>query len=601
MVRDVQQFILCRLDKEDRLKQQLDRRTAEMLNQLHIKSDGCFLYLERSLDLVAQGFVPLQEIRDIPGTLNGFYLWLCQKLFSRVRFELVRPLLSVIYASESSVTAGELYDVINSRYVDGMSRNDFNERLNTFRHIVLVERRPQSTAFVLDSYHRHVDDKESDEVLTLDVFHHSFREWSLDVKYCTRRFLCRLSEGHASLGIYLTSKGPSLKPKMVEHLAWHLSRSDFRLESYQLSLAILYSGADVGNCVLSSDATLDTSVLEILVNAGVSLGQTAQHDVMVSSFTGFLNGNPLDFLSDDEDGDVSASSSSAPASTARSPLACAAFQGNLQLVQLLVDAADSEMLEKTDPKTGQTPLMLAARYGHHEIVAVLVSAGAQLNRVDSDGWTALKSASWGGHVECVKHLVESGAEVNRCDTGGRTPLSAAAWCGHEEVVKLLVEFGGVVDWQDHEGRTSLMSAAYLGHQGIVQLLLSFGADPNLVDPDSRTALFVACSGVGKSSSERFKVVELLLEAGADVTLVDVDGLAALTVAACEGRPELCELLLENDADVDWEDVEGRTAIDWAVMMGHAEVVKVRSCYIFGCLLIFLVMSEECLKHCFEVY
>jgi hypothetical protein len=47
IVRDVQQYILCRLDQEDGLRQHLSRDTAEMLNQLHIKSNGCFLYLEK--------------------------------------------------------------------------------------------------------------------------------------------------------------------------------------------------------------------------------------------------------------------------------------------------------------------------------------------------------------------------------------------------------------------------------------------------------------------------------------------------------------------------------------------------------------------------
>ena len=47
IVRDVQQYILCRLDQEEGLRQHLSRDTAEMLNQLHIKSNGCFLYLEK--------------------------------------------------------------------------------------------------------------------------------------------------------------------------------------------------------------------------------------------------------------------------------------------------------------------------------------------------------------------------------------------------------------------------------------------------------------------------------------------------------------------------------------------------------------------------
>lgn len=86
VVRDVQQYILARLDREDSLRQHISRDTAEMLNQLHIKSNGCFLYLEKVLDGVADNFIVLREVREIPGTLNGLYLWLCQRLFNRKQF-----------------------------------------------------------------------------------------------------------------------------------------------------------------------------------------------------------------------------------------------------------------------------------------------------------------------------------------------------------------------------------------------------------------------------------------------------------------------------------------------------------------------------------
>jgi len=57
------------------------RETAEMLNQLQIKSAGCFLYLERVLDGLSEKLMLMRDLREIPGTLNGLYLWLCQRLF----------------------------------------------------------------------------------------------------------------------------------------------------------------------------------------------------------------------------------------------------------------------------------------------------------------------------------------------------------------------------------------------------------------------------------------------------------------------------------------------------------------------------------------
>lgn len=57
IVRDVQQYILRRLDEDENLRTQLNLETAEMLNQLHIKSNGCVLYLELVLDGVVDNFL----------------------------------------------------------------------------------------------------------------------------------------------------------------------------------------------------------------------------------------------------------------------------------------------------------------------------------------------------------------------------------------------------------------------------------------------------------------------------------------------------------------------------------------------------------------
>lgn len=86
VIRDMQQYILLRLASEESLRVHMNRDTAEMLNQLHIKSNGCFLYLERVLDGISNGLIILREIKDIPGTLNGLYLWLSQRLLSTKQF-----------------------------------------------------------------------------------------------------------------------------------------------------------------------------------------------------------------------------------------------------------------------------------------------------------------------------------------------------------------------------------------------------------------------------------------------------------------------------------------------------------------------------------
>ena len=142
-----------------------------MLNQLHIKSNGCFLYLEKVLDGVAEGWVTLREIRDIPGTLNGLYLWLCQRLYPRRHFQRVAPLLSVALSARAPLTPSQLQDAVSTHLTD-LTEEEWAKRW------ALLKR-------VLCQYAK-------DQVL---MFHHSFAEWLLDVKHCTQKYLVNVTQG----------------------------------------------------------------------------------------------------------------------------------------------------------------------------------------------------------------------------------------------------------------------------------------------------------------------------------------------------------------------------------------------------------------------
>ncbi|XP_036401237.1 ankyrin repeat domain-containing protein 50-like [Megalops cyprinoides] len=540
-VRDVQQYILRRLDQEGALRRQLTPETADMLNLLHIKSGGCFLFLERVLDGVARGLVAVREIRDIPGTLNGLYLWLCQRLFPKRLFSLVRPLLDVLLASPRPLTPDQLYGAVWTRDTT-LGPGDFQRRLEALSPVL-------------------TDGPGDAKVL----FHASFAEWLTDVKYCTQRYLCSVEEGHTMLAMSLSLRAPQLGTEEVCRLAAHLIRSGAHADDPALlALWMVWSGVpSIGGPPPSPSrppppppVLVQRDVLQLLLKSGAYPPSRGGVHCMEDG-EGVPRQTPEGADSVRLLLDSGASVNQADPADGRTLLAGAAQTGAGDVVELLLSrGADPGIGDHQ----GQTPLTLAARQGHVRALRALLDwagrrgaeGAALVDRADSEGWTPLRSAAWGGHGEAVRLLLAAGAEVDGCDGEGRTALRAAAWGGHEEILRTLLEHGAQVDRPDRQGRTPLIAAAYMGHQEAVEILLEHGALVDVQDGDGRTALSVAALCVPSAAGGRGygDVVSLLLEKGADPAHRDRDGMTPLLLAAYEGHAEVVELLLEAGADVD---------------------------------------------------
>ena len=94
------------------------------------------------------------------------------------------------------------------------------------------------------------------------------------------------------------------------------------------------------------------------------------------------------------------------------------------------------------PKEGGfTPLMVAAMRNHAGAVAMLLHGGAQPDRAYdvADRWTALMLAAYFGHLEVLKELCEGGASLRLTDPAGRTALDIARAAGNDAAAALLAE------------------------------------------------------------------------------------------------------------------------------------------------------------------
>lgn len=164
--------------------------------------------------------------------------------------------------------------------------------------------------------------------------------------------------------------------------------------------------------------------------------------------------------------------------------------GDLRQVRQLLSA--NFMLANQRLESGETPLMSALYRGHHDIVAALVDAGAEvdvfaaaalgrsedLRRIlddqtvsahSYDGWTPLHLAAFFGQLEATRLLLTHGADLHAVSRNSmaNTPLHAATAGRHPEIALLLLEYGASGSALDAGGYTPREIASQNGLDEVV--------------------------------------------------------------------------------------------------------------------------------------
>jgi ankyrin repeat protein len=236
------------------------------------------------------------------------------------------------------------------------------------------------------------------------------------------------------------------------------------------------------------------------------------------------------------------------------------------LLDLLDEGASQQVLDQA--------LFWAARNGHGKSLSALLEAGADPNSRQLDVQTALTAAAKYGHLDCVALLLSN----KRTDhylrgSGGRDALSFACGQGHMDIVKeILRQKSSKADEPDKSGATPVFYAAGSGHLAIVTYLIKYGkVNINHQDNTGRTVLsWIAGDGLKD-------VLVFLLDKvkGIDINLSDRKGISPLSWAAAEGQSETVKILVNrkrtNKASLDQDK---RSAISWACGGGHPDVLRI---------------------------
>ena len=172
----------------------------------------------------------------------------------------------------------------------------------------------------------------------------------------------------------------------------------------------------------------------------------------------------------------------------RTDLMVAAEAGNAATVQLMMKECRNLDYSLYDYE-GETPLMLAAKNGHLDVVRVLLSnpdvdvdfqnyprtqADQAAFETECEGFpdiTALMFAASRGHIEIVKELLEHKADANLRHSEGATALILAAVGDHTEIVDLLVRTPNIDCRLAHDdGFNAIYHAFKEGNDKAVELM-----------------------------------------------------------------------------------------------------------------------------------
>ncbi|GAU33393.1 hypothetical protein TSUD_20860 [Trifolium subterraneum] len=286
--------------------------------------------------------------------------------------------------------------------------------------------------------------------------------------------------------------------------------------------------------------------------------------------------------------------------------------GNAEAVRILLECgADVESIVKTTSKTEFRPIHMASRLGLPAIIQCLIDFGCDLNSLTDSGDTALMICAKYKQEECLKLLTSAGADFGLVNIAGQSassiaesykwsrgfqqsvldvikkgkipkssntstfpPLIFVSKVGDTEALKTVIESGEFdLDYQDDSGFSAVMHTAVKGHAESFRLLVYAGADVKLCNKYGETAIMLSKLNQNCDLFEKV-MLEFALEKGNQNT----GGFYALHCAARRGDLHSVTLLTRNGFDVNVPDGEDYTPLMLAAREGHASVCKVLISY-----------------------
>ena len=152
-------------------------------------------------------------------------------------------------------------------------------------------------------------------------------------------------------------------------------------------------------------------------------------------------------------------------------LTIACDEGQLDTAKILISRGADVNYENLKSKT---PLILATELIEPcdtELVKILLTNNAYVNKTTSNSNTALLSASKYGNIQMIDMLLHANANINWEYNDGASPLMRACYYQHPRLVKYLIDHGAFIESNNIRKETPLYIASFRGYLDIVKILI----------------------------------------------------------------------------------------------------------------------------------
>lgn len=156
-----------------------------------------------------------------------------------------------------------------------------------------------------------------------------------------------------------------------------------------------------------------------------------------------------------------------------------------------IKEAASQLLSDLPYENQQSELIIGTAEGDLNKVKAELTAGADPNEQDTEGWTALMWAAQDNDIKMMELLLQNGADPMIQDLYEETALNKATTQGNIEAIRTLINAGADPNHAKNYGGVPLMDAISSKNIETVKVLLELGADINAEDSDGMTALMHA--------------------------------------------------------------------------------------------------------------